>query len=53
MTITSLLTEMTFRLERAGVESSRLDAELIILHVKTFPRHIFIADPLRELSISG
>jgi len=52
MTLSALLSDLVDRLSGAGVESARLDAECIIRHVCSFPRHVFIADPFREIAAS-
>ena len=50
MTITGLLSSVVSRLEKAGVDSPRLDAEIIITRVLSIPRYSFISDPSMEIS---
>lgn len=50
MTISDLLSAMVGRLEKAGVDSPRLDAEIIITRALSVPRYSFIADPFLEVS---
>lgn len=52
MTLSELLSRSVDMLRDAGVDSPRLDAELIIVRSLAIPRYSFIADPKREVSPS-
>lgn len=49
MTLSSLLARSVETLRGAGAANPRLDAELLIVHALKLPRHIFLADPQREI----
>ena len=53
MTLSMLLTRCVNELRDAGAANPRLDAELLIVHALKLPRHVFLADPNREISESA
>jgi release factor glutamine methyltransferase len=53
MTLSDFLAQSVDRLRNAGIDTPRLDAELIIVHALGLPRYSFISDPQKEIPSSA